>query len=520
MMLFIAFASIAFALADGNSNNNNNNTAPPSLREVLNSTTHGNINEYVTLLGQHQDLFDLLSSPPPSSNAPDMMNSVIVGGEGAGGGGGMITILIPNNDAFRQIPYSGLGLAFKMNDSDTIRSTMEYHVLSGLYPTSAFNTNGSFSFLHTWLGNETATNVSGGQVVGAVQQSPGVTIFTSGLGSRSSLVKGDVAFRSGVVHVIDTFLTPPPPEGGLLTTAAQFNLTAFAGALVKTNLLALVDGIADITVFAPTDAAFETVGGGLEGMEGEELERLMRYHVVVPGPTAGTGSGSGPSAPSSSGGSSSGGGGGDVRGTPNYSPHLTNNTQLPTILSNSNGPNAHLTITVASNSLFVNSARITQLDILLANGVLHVIDNVLSPNDSAARPVPSLATQLPVISVSSSSGEVQHSDGVPFTTDFPASATAVATKVLPMTAAEVTESFGINDVGESGKGRSSTGVGGILGTSMTLTATSASASASASAGVVGKSASGRGVEVHGGFMLVLASLAMEVVMTVMGCDVL
>lgn len=98
-----------------------------------------------------------------------------------------ITILVPNNDAFNKIPYSSLGSAFENNRSDVVRSVLQYHILPGLHPTGSYN--GSFSFNPTWLYNDTFTNVTGGQRVGAVAQPGNVNIVTSGLGSRSTLIE-------------------------------------------------------------------------------------------------------------------------------------------------------------------------------------------------------------------------------------------------------------------------------------------------------------------------------------------
>ena len=399
-MFFVLFLTFATGLASVND-------AQPSLSDVLSNETQANVSEYLSLLGQHQDFFDLMSSPP---NAEMQIG---------------LTLLIPNNDAFGKIPYSGLGAAFKNNETDTIRSILEYHVLSGSHPANSFNS--SFSFPPTWLENSTFANVPVGQVVGGVQQSPGVNIFTSGLGSRSTLVKPDLKYANGLIHIIDTFLTPPT---GLLATAAQFNLTAFAGALVKANLLKMVSMTPEITVFCPTNAAFETLDSTLDSMSPSALEALLRYHIVSPNNHDNTTTGRN-----------------FATTGPFYSPHLPNNTELSTLLSlsQSNTP-VNVTITSASNSLYINSALITQLDILLANGVLHIIDEMLSPNDTAARPVAGM--QRAVLGVGEFTiGSSRVGGEVPFTADFPATATAVMASTVTLGAGVMGSSFGIGDVG-------------------------------------------------------------------------
>lgn len=109
-----------------------------------------------------------------------------------------MTILVPNNGAFEKIPYSTLGPAFKNNQSDLVRSVLEYHLLPRRHPVNSFNT--TFQFDATWLTNSSFTNVTGGQRVGVVEQAGDVTVLTSGLGSRSTVVKNvSLSFEPGLL---------------------------------------------------------------------------------------------------------------------------------------------------------------------------------------------------------------------------------------------------------------------------------------------------------------------------------
>ena len=98
-----------------------------------------------------------------------------------------VTILAPSNAAFAKIPYSTLGPAFLNNQSDVVRSVLEYHIVPGIQRAESYN--GSFRFTPTWLSDSGDTNVTGGQVVGGVQQAGNVNVFISGLGTRSTLEK-------------------------------------------------------------------------------------------------------------------------------------------------------------------------------------------------------------------------------------------------------------------------------------------------------------------------------------------
>ena len=117
-----------------------------------------------------------------------------------------------------------------------------------------------------------------------------------------------------------------------------------------------------------------------------------------------------------------------AEGSVYYSSNLPSAYLYPngTTLTSLEGSPLHLTF--APNSIFVNSARIIQQDLLLSNGVLHIIDNVLNYNLPSASPIPTQATQVPVVTGSSIEGNV-----LPFTTALPNS-TSILFSAVPTTA--------------------------------------------------------------------------------------
>ena len=74
-----------------------------------------------------------------------------------------------------------------------------------------------------------------------------------------------------------------------------------------------------------------------------------------------------------------------------------NGTSVPSLL----GPNLMITLG-DDGSVFVNSAKVIIPDVLVANGVVHVIDNVLNPNNTAAMPVATASMQTPAFMGASS----------------------------------------------------------------------------------------------------------------------
>jgi len=172
----------------------------------------------------------------------------------------------------------------------------------------------------------------------------------------------------------------------------------------------------------------------------------------------------------------------------------------------------NITITEADNSIFVNSARVLQPDILLSNGVLHVIDNVLDYNATGVRPNPALASQQPVVRGGSLDGDV-----VPFTEYFPTTVTVVsASEAIPTGQGQAAEtSFGVGDIGEDTIGKSSVSDGSlnVRATGSAAGNMSASASASRTSGaplMTVMSAEAKGLEASGALNIGVILLAFVV----------
>ncbi|CZR58620.1 uncharacterized protein PAC_08512 [Phialocephala subalpina] len=307
-----------------------------------------------------------------------------------------ITILAPSNAAFaKTIYYSIIGPAFSNNDVGAIKAILDYHVVEGNHPSTSLLP--TFQYFPTWLTNTTFTNVTDGQRVGGVMQSGKEMFWVSGQSNRSPGIVMDIAFQGGTVHIIDSLLIPPssfPATAELFSTAAEpYQLTSFLGATYLSSngtvspIAALLNETSDITIFAPNNVAMESVASSLTSLSlsngSSSFSDLLNYHIIL-------------------------------KGGPLYSTSFpTNSTTLE--LETLNG--TPITISFSSNSFFVNSARILTSDLLLANGVMHVLDNVLSPGSTGEKPNPSLATQVPVLSTGAPGGF--NVSQAPFTSSLP-----------------------------------------------------------------------------------------------------
>jgi transforming growth factor-beta-induced protein len=294
-----------------------------------------------------------------------------------------VTILAPSNEAFSRIPYTALNTAFSTNNQDTITNVLEYHIAQGTR-IAAQLVPGTPLFVPTLLTSPEWANVTGGQRVEIVEQAGDVVVFVSGKGSRSTLLSADIEFTGGVIQIIDDLLIPPT---NIIDTTTAFNLNSFQGALYASKDNGTFNA-ANVTVFAPSNAAFEALGPAIINMTAEELATVMEYHLVPGGVF--------------------------------YSTSLTNGTQLTT------KQGGKLTVRQSGNNFYINSAQLLTTDVLIANGVLHVIDNVLNPQGPGAIPNPALATQVPAFASASSVKDLPFTSAIPCSSNCPAPATTAS----------------------------------------------------------------------------------------------
>ncbi|KAI1802489.1 Fasciclin-domain-containing protein [Daldinia bambusicola] len=291
-----------------------------------------------------------------------------------------VTILAPSNEAF-SVLTSNKDSALLLANSDYVRALLNYHILNGTHYNESFGNDATF--IPTLLTNNTYTNVTGGQVVEARLHDNNVTFF-SALKENATIVTPNVNFTGGTIHIIDSLLTIPQ---NLLETLSNVNLTAAEGAISTAKLTDSVVDTRDITIFAPNNDAFNAIGSIVGNLTSDELASIVGYHVV--------------------------------NGSVNYSTDFQNTT-----LTTVNGQD--ITITVVNGTVYANSAKITVPDILLENGVIHVVDQVLNPDNTSAAPETMASSATPAFTNASSGSE-----GVPFTsgvttptTTFPAATSA------------------------------------------------------------------------------------------------
>lgn len=249
-------------------------------------------------------------------------------------------------------------------------------------------------------------------------------------------------FNGGVVQVIDSLLIPP---SNLTATLNPFNLTSFEGGLYTSNKLESFSNTANTTIFAPNNDAFQALGPAISNMTIEQLGTVLDYHRVP---------------------------------KVIYSTGLTNGTKFLT----QQGEN--ITVLHSGNNLYINSAQLVTADLLVANGVIHIISNVLNPQGPDAQPNPAIGSQAPVFASASLISNL------PFTTAIP------CTSACPVTSS----SGGGTGSATGGAGAKATSVKGS--TSSSLSSSSSKGLAAAVARETGFHAAGLMVALGGAVLMI------------------
>ncbi|MCC5943394.1 MAG: fasciclin domain-containing protein [Bernardetiaceae bacterium] len=256
---------------------------------------------------------------------------------------GPFTVFAPNNAAFEAL-FRNLGVSSVSEiDVETLTPILLYHVIAGSFPASGL-ASGEYPTL-----NENAN-----LVISAT--AGGVTI-----NGEVNVVNADIQASNGIIHEINAVLLPaagPMTIAALVASDERFSI--LAQAVERAGLLNVLDDInASFTVFAPTNTAFEAfiaanpnIANVQALLNSPNLSNILLYHVL------------GSAVPSSV--------------LPTDAPFYQN-TLSQTAFEGADGVSLLID---ATNGVRLNGTagiRVTEADLEASNGVVHVIDGVLTP---------------------------------------------------------------------------------------------------------------------------------------------
>jgi uncharacterized surface protein with fasciclin (FAS1) repeats len=246
---------------------------------------------------------------------------------------GPLTLFAPNDAAFKKLDEATTEAV--TSDPALLAQVLQYHVIPGKAYDPA--TAEPKQFETTALKQRLAVSVDKSEV-------------TLAFGLGTSKVVAPVKASNGVVHVVDTVLIPLPSASKLATDA---KLTQLVAALTKAKLVETVDAAKEVTIFAPTDKAFENLFAFAEKnkltIDDALLTQVLTTHVL-------------PSVV--------------------FSTNIIASKTPITANALSKQP---LTAQLKDGSVLVSGegnttpAKVVIADVLFNNGVAHVIDTVLLP---------------------------------------------------------------------------------------------------------------------------------------------
>ena len=260
-------------------------------------------------------------------------------------GTGPFTVFAPTNDAFAKLPAGTVETLVKPENKATLTKILTYHVVSGKYTATDLKDG---MMLTTVQGEKLmVTKKDGKTMVG------GVTISTA-----------DVMQSNGVVHVIDSILTPPSNMVSTVGGSMMYgnkdiidnvvnapNLATLVAAVKAAGLVETLKGAGPFTVFGPDNDAFAKLPAGtVENLIKPEnkaaLTKILTYHVVS-------------------------------------GRYVAADFKDGMMLKTVQGQN--LTVKVSAGKVMLMDSKgglstVTQADVMQSNGVAHVVDTVLMPN--------------------------------------------------------------------------------------------------------------------------------------------
>jgi uncharacterized surface protein with fasciclin (FAS1) repeats len=257
---------------------------------------------------------------------------------------GTYTIFAPTNEAFEKLPSSTLKKLLNPMYKPQLTDLLLYHALGDEVLSSDLSD-----------GME-ATTLNGEEIT--------ITLNPPRINQKSKIIIEDglydIEASNGVIHAIDTLLTPTSYNQNIVDIADSDtdNFSTLLLAAKKAGLVDELTGDGPFTLFAPTNDAFDKLPPGtlddlLLPANKKTLQDILLYHVV-PGNIV-------------------------------SSELSTKSASLPTLL---NGQS--ITVEKVGKSIYANGhkrkgAKVIDVDIIASNGVIHVIDKVLLPGTSTSK---------------------------------------------------------------------------------------------------------------------------------------
>lgn len=250
---------------------------------------------------------------------------------------GEVTVFAPTNAAFDKLGADTINAL--LADTDQLEDILRYHVFGEVLLASD-------AIALAQSDNQTLDTFSGRLVALSLS---GEVLYAN----LSQVTTSNVMAQNGVVHVIDTVLIPAEDRGEPTLTIAEVasadpQFTQLVSLLSQVGLdTALADADATFTVFAPTNAAFDKIPAQTLSdlaADADALTLVLQQHVIA---------------------------GAEVDSVTAFT---FNGEEAETLAGMGN----EIDIDIVEGALVVEGATVTTFDIYTTNGIIHVIDTVIT----------------------------------------------------------------------------------------------------------------------------------------------
>lgn len=229
------------------------------------------------------------------------------------------TVFAPNNQAFEDALAANPGLT-----EEQVSTILGYHLLAT-------------EVLSTDLEEQQAVETVGGENIFVTVADGTVTINNS-----VTVTMADITGSNGTVHVIDGVLLPNAftPVTGIVSK--NYNLSTLLSLVAEREAIlnTLSDEESEFTIFAPTNEAFEAALEAYPDLTEEQITEILTYHVLT---------------------------------SKVLSSDLSDGQTAETFQGED------ITVSIGDDSVQINNATVTTVDLEGTNGVVHIIDSVLLP---------------------------------------------------------------------------------------------------------------------------------------------
>jgi transforming growth factor-beta-induced protein len=197
------------------------------------------------------------------------------------------------------------------------------------------------------------------------QANAGAVNLRAGAGEIASVDVVDGTWDGGNFQIVSSILQPPLPCSRTIRPVEQ--LSALDTALNRTQLWATLDRAPNVTCLAPNTQAFAAAGNPQNTLNQSDLAQAILFHTLP---------------------------------QPLYTNFLQDGQEITSL------GNLTVRITVNSTGTYFNDARVLAQNVLTNNGVVHILDKVMTPlsRSQTSNPPPSGSSGAPSAATTTGAG--------------------------------------------------------------------------------------------------------------------